>query len=114
MLGKQISQHGQAVVLRRTNGIGAAAPYFDAEIRAIVRNYDSAAIGQGVSRVVVNPADLERLSWPAALPDAKAVDLLPRKGDTIRIGDRWRALTKNAEPVLIGEIAVRLNLTVEG
>jgi hypothetical protein len=117
MLAKQIAQHGETVTLTRSTGTEPAA-HLDAELRAIVRGYDPAdltsGIRQGESRVILDPADLERLQWPAALPGAKAADRLPRKGDKVTIGGRQRALTRNAEPVRIGDTIVRLNLDVEG
>lgn len=105
MLDRQIAQHGQTVTLTRTVPNGSPITL---TCRAFVRGYkpDELANGvvQGDSLVVLSPTAL------AGSPFASA---LPVRLDKLTTAGRKRNI-EMADPVLMNDMLVRLNLQVRG
>jgi hypothetical protein len=101
MLDRQLAQHGSTLNLFR--GDAAAVP-----VRGFPRGYDPDEIGSGISQgdtqVVISPTHLSGTVFETALP---------RKLDQIEFGGRRRNI-ENAEPVLLDDVVVRINLQVRG
>ncbi len=105
MLDRQLAQHGQSVTLRR---LVSNQPDAEHATRAFVRNYRpqevTAGITIGSSNVVLSPTGLAGSAFAADLP--KAVDKI------VILGRQRNILA--AEPVVVDDVLVRINLVVAG
>jgi hypothetical protein len=105
MLDRQLSQHGEDIVVRRyTAPTGEPRPKTDLTVRAFVRAVKAeemiGTITQTASTVVIGPAGLSAL-WPL------------RKNDKTVIAGRERNV-EAVKPILLANVLVRVDLVVAG
>lgn len=99
MLDRTVARHGQTVILRRGDT--------DTTVRAFVRNYrpDELVNGiqQGDTSLVLSPTQVADTPFAASI----------QRNDKVVIGGRVRNV-QGADPVLIADQLVRINLLVRG
>lgn len=99
ILDRTISRHGQTVLLRRGNT--------DLTVRAFVRDFRPdeivGGIAQGDSNVVISPTQI------AGTPFVESI----LRNDKVVIRGRVRNV-QSADPILIADQLVRINLQVRG
>lgn len=102
-LDRQIARHGQDVRLRASRSETAA---FDETVRAFVRGYKAEELGGGVQQgdtlMLLSPTELERVRFGPV-----------ERGCQVMIGDRQRYI-EIADPVVLGDVLVRVECTVRG
>lgn len=116
MLRHQLRRNGQDIILERVTGTEIQSK-FQATLRAFARGYAPEELPGGLqigeTVLGINPADLERLQWPAALPGAPLLARLPQDGDGCYIGGKRRSV-RVAIPQWNGSTLIRIDLIVRG
>jgi len=116
MLATQLRRNGQDIVLERVTGTEIQSK-FQAAIRGFARKYAPEELPGGLqvgeTVLAINPADLERLQWPAALPGSPLLARLPQDGDGCYVGGKRRAI-RAAVPTWNGSTLIRFDLIVRG
>ncbi len=106
-LDDEIARNGQDIILRR---VVANAPAIEKPFRAFVRGYRPAelvgGINQGETDITMSPTNL-----PVEFADADNTRL--RRDDKITFDGRTRTVIA-IEPVRVGPVLVRMNVTVIG
>lgn len=104
-LDRAIAVAGQTVTLRR---VVPNAPAIEKQVRAFVRGYKpeelTGGITMGASEVVISPTDLAGSVFATSYPQV---------GDKVTVAGRSRQVT-GAEPVMMDDVLVRVNLVVTG
>ena len=104
-LDRQINRHGQTITLRRP--VANASP-IEKTCKAFVRGYKPdeliGGVQQGDSLVALSPTGLAGSDFATTLPRAM---------DKVLIAGRVRNV-QMADPVLLGDQVVRINLQVRG
>ncbi len=119
ILANQLRRNGQDITLERVTGTENQVK-FAATVRAFPRKYAPEALlgglQQGETVLAINPADLERLQWPAALPGAPLLARLPMGGDPgdgCYIAGKRRTI-RVAVPIMAASTLIRFDLVVRG
>lgn len=106
-LDGELSSFGEDITLRRISGLGSAATYTDATVRACVRAVSQQDLAAGLkmtdSIVIISPTDMDAVSWPSP----------PQINDKAVIQGRTRNVTF-VRPFSVNGTIVRYELTVAG
>lgn len=116
-----LARAGEDIVIRRKAGSGSNQVNVDVKCRAVVRTVSADQIAGTITQndvnVILSPTQILAAQWPGGVyegPVASDVDpRIPRVNDFAVVQGKQRQV-KNAKPIFVGGVWVRMELVVSG